>query len=49
MDELKGMFGGKKLPDEKSGYKLYKQAQAFNASINLNDTVRVNENFYIGK
>lgn len=49
MSEIKGMFDGKKRPDEKSGYKLYKQAQAFNASINLNDTVRVNENFYIGK
>lgn len=49
MDNLRGMFNGKTMPDEKSGYALYQKAVAFNTSINLNDTVRVNENFYIGK
>ena len=43
------MFEGKKQPDIKSGYALYQKALTFNSSIKLNDTVRVNENFYIGK
>ncbi len=49
MDELKGYFNGKKSPDEKSGWELYDKALKFNNSIRLNDTVNVNENFYIGK
>lgn len=49
MDEIKGLFFGKKMPDERSGYKLYQKALGYNTSINLNETVRVNENFYIGK
>ena len=49
MDEIKGMFDGKALPDEKGGYKLYQKALQFNTSIRLNETVNVNENFYIGK
>lgn len=49
MDDVKGLFYGKKLPDSKSGYKLYQKALAFNTSIKLNETVKVNENFYIGK
>lgn len=49
MDEIKGMFDGKVLPDEKSGYKLYQKALDFNNSIRLNETVNVNENFYIGR
>lgn len=49
MDEIKGMFSGKKMPDEKSGYALYEKALSFNNSIRLNETVNVNENFYIGR
>lgn len=49
MDEIKGMFEGQKEPDIKSGYALYQKALTFNSSIKLNNTVKVNENFYIGK
>ena len=49
MDEERGMFCGKTVPDEKSAWALYEKGLDFNAAINLNDTVRVNENFYIGK
>ena len=48
-DEIKGMFGGKDKPDCQSGYVLYEKGMAFNNSIKLNETIRVNENFYIGK
>lgn len=44
-----GMFGGKSKPDCQSGYALYEKGMAFNNSIKLNETIRVNENFYIGK
>lgn len=48
-EETKGIFAGKSSPDPKSGYGLYQKGLSFNTSINLNETVRVNENFYIGK
>lgn len=48
-DEIKGVFGGKDKPDCQSGYALYEKGMAFNNSIKLNETIRVNENFYIGK
>lgn len=48
-DEIRGMFGGKDKPDCQSGYVLYEKGMAFNNSIKLNETIRVNENFYIGK
>lgn len=38
-----------KLPDCGTTWKLYERGLDFNASINLEDTVRVNENFFIGK
>lgn len=44
-----GLFCGKDKPDYQSGWKLYEDGLAFNNAINLNETVRVNENFYIGK
>lgn len=49
MDEIKGLFNGRKKPDVKSGWDLYEKALRYNASIRLNETVNVNENFYIGK
>ena len=49
MDEIKGLFKGKKKPDPKVGWELYSKALAFNSSIRLNETVNVNENFYIGR
>ena len=38
-----------KLPGHEDVWKRYEKCLAFNASINLNETVRVNENFFIGK
>lgn len=38
-----------KLPDCNVAWKLYEKGLDFNASINLNETVQVNENFFIGK
>lgn len=38
-----------KLPDCGTAWKLYERGLDFNSSINLEDTVRVNENFFIGK
>ena len=35
--------------NEKNLWRLYEQALAYNTSIKLNETVRVNENFYIGR
>ena len=44
-----GLFNGKDRPDVESAWKLYEDSEAFNTAINLADTVKVNENFYIGK
>ena len=38
-----------KLPDCGTAWKLYERGLDFNSGINLEDTVRVNENFFIGK
>lgn len=38
-----------RLPDCFTAWKLYERGLDFNASINLEDTVRVNENFFVGK
>ena len=47
--EIPGIFGDKDEPDIVSGWALYEDALVFNNAINLNETVRVNENFYVGK
>ena len=44
-----GLFGGRDRPDAASAWKLYEDSERFNSAIDLYDTVRVNENFYIGK
>ena len=44
-----GLFGGRDMPDVASAWKLYEDSERFNSAIGLYDTVRVNENFYIGK
>ena len=44
-----GIFNGKDRPDVESAWKLYEDSESFNTAINLADTVKVNENFYIGK
>ena len=44
-----GLFNGKDRPDVESAWKLYEDSESFNTAINLANTVKVNENFYIGK
>lgn len=44
-----GLFRGKRMPDVETVWALYQESESFNAAINLYDTVKVNENFYIGK
>ena len=44
-----GLFNGKDRPDVESAWKLYEDSESFNTAINLADTVKVNENFYVGK
>lgn len=41
--------GPGELPDHRIAWKKYEKCLAFNNAINLNKTVRVNENFFIGK
>ena len=49
MSDSLGLFGGRDKPDVASAWKLYEESESFNSAIDLYDTVRVNENFYIGK
>ena len=41
--------GESPLPTPKSVWGLYERGQSFNTAINLEETVRVNENFFIGE
>lgn len=49
MSEGLGLFRGKEKPDRETAWSLYQEALDFNQSVNLDETVKVNENFYIGK
>ena len=50
MDEEKlGLFDGEDKPDIKTVWKMYEQGQEFNTSLNLNETIKKNENMYIGR
>ena len=44
-----GLFGDKDTPDVLTAYRAYQKALDFNVQINLDETVKCNENFYIGK
>lgn len=44
-----GLFGGKDKPSVTWGWKHYEKAVSYNVTIDLYDTVKANENFYIGK
>lgn len=44
-----GLFGKSDRPNHESAWKLYQKGEEFNQRIRLHDTVRVNENFFIGK
>lgn len=44
-----GLFDGKDKPDVRWGWKNYTQGVEYNTGLNLQATVKANENFYIGK
>lgn len=44
-----GLFDGKYEPDPETGWAMYERGVGFKNALNIFDTVRVNENFYIGK
>ena len=44
-----GLFGKSDKPDHESAWELYQKGDDFNRQIRLYDTVRVNQNFYIGR
>ena len=48
-DEGLGLFYGKDKPTVEWGWSKYERAKTYNQSINLYDTVKANENFYIGR
>ena len=48
-DEGLGVFNGKDKPDFATAWNFYEKGLQFNNSINLDETVKSNENFYIGK
>lgn len=46
---IMGVKGGVDKLEPDQVWKLYEKGVEFNAGINLDETVRVNENFFIGK
>lgn len=44
-----GLFYGEDEPDVITAWQLYEKGREFNDAINLDDTVRANSNFYVGK
>lgn len=44
-----GLFNGNDKPDVETVWNFYERGRAFNTQINLEETVKTNENFYIGK
>lgn len=49
MSEELGLFCGKSKPDVQTVWSFYDKGRMFNNQLNLDDTVKANENFYIGK
>jgi hypothetical protein len=49
MNEELGLFEGQTKPDPHSAWSLYEKGLLFNQQINLDDTIRSNRNFFIGK
>ncbi len=50
MDEMKlGLFDGEEKPSVEWGWKHYEKSIEYNTRLNLQETVKANENFYIGK
>ena len=48
-ERLLGLFEGKNLPNYKITWRLFEKGREYNARINLEETVKVNENFFIGR
>lgn len=48
-EEKLGLFNGEDMPNPQIGWEFYELGIQYNDAINLDDTVEVNENFYIGK
>ena len=48
-DEKLGLFDGEDMPTARTAWILLEQGRDFNTRINLNETVKANRNFYIGK
>ena len=48
-EALVGLFKGKSRPDYRIAWEMYNKGLAFNVQINLDETVKVNENFFIGR
>lgn len=44
-----GIFAGKDKPNVKTAWTFYEKGCDFNRQINLDETVKSNENFYVGK
>lgn len=43
------LFGSSDKPTTEVGWKLYQKSVDFKSSLNLFDTVKTNENFFVGK
>ena len=43
-----GVFAGEDKPDVKTAWDYYEKGLDFNRQLNLDDTVKANENFYVG-
>ena len=48
-EELLTLFKGHRMPTPRIVFEMYQKGLNFNAGINLEETVRVNENMFIGK
>lgn len=48
-EALTGLFKGKPRPDYRIAWEMYNKGLAFNTQINLDETVQVNENFFVGR
>ena len=46
---LLGLFKGRRFPNPKITFEMFEKGMMFNQQINLEETVQVNENFFIGK
>lgn len=48
-EELLSLFKGQRMPTPRIVFEMYQKGLGFNTQINLDETVKVNENFFIGR